>query len=146
MKLSIRELTPYLETAISIFQSDPELTEMPFMSSFPSNSCERAAALMCVSLKEKYPNSKILYITGLERKTGEMHFWLEIDNIVIDPTAHQFPEVSAPLICYKPSPLENIFTRESQTDDPTKATDLVTNSNGRWESSLDKLRSAFALL
>jgi hypothetical protein len=68
-----------------------------------------------------------------------MHFWVEVDDFVLDPSAHQFPEYSEPLICAKPSPLEGTFNRDSETKDPETETDLPRNSNGKWRSVLEEL-------
>ena len=70
---------------------------------------------------------------------GEMHYWFEIDDLVVDPTAHQFAEFGAPFVCTKPSLLEGRFPREMEFNDPEISTDLPWNSNGRWGVALDAL-------
>lgn len=136
MSLSIQELETHLRTAVSIFQNDSSVRDLPFMWQFPINCCERAAALLCVALKKKYPDSQVLYVSGKKLESADMHFWLEFDGIVLDPTAHQFEDSANPLICFKPSPLESTFLRCGQTEDPVKETDLETNSNGKWHAAL----------
>lgn len=128
-----------LSRAAAFFSEHPEAQAMPFMHSFPKNSCERCAALLCAALKKKYPDSMVLFVKGRNPANSEMHFWLEIDQFVLDPTAHQFGDFSEPLLCVRPSPLERIFSRESETSDPESETDLPRNSNGKWQTALAAL-------
>jgi len=37
------------------------------------------------------------------------HFWVEIDEFVVDATAHQFDDFSGPIVKDKPSPLSSTF-------------------------------------
>jgi len=141
----ISDIESHLKTPVSIFENDADVREMPFMWQFPKNCCERIAALLCETLKRKYPDAQVVYVTGENPKTGEMHFWVEINDIVVDATAHQFNEIENPLVCYKPSPLEGPYCPISRTEDPTAGTDLTTNSNGKWHSSLATLCRAFGV-
>lgn len=139
MPLTHSALQTDLTRAVTLFAEHPDATEMPFMHSFPKNACERCAALLCVALKRKYPESKVSYIRGRSSVNSEMHFWVEADQFVLDPTAHQFEEYSEPLLCLKPSPLELVFGREHETTEPEGETDLPRNSNGKWQAVLAAL-------
>lgn len=139
MPLTQSKLQEHLKISVEFFTKDPDALEMPFMHSFPQNACERSAALLCVALRTKYPESKVYYVKGRNQKNSAMHFWVEVDRLVIDPTAHQFPEHSGPLLCTKPSPLEKTFIRESEITHPEDETDLPYNSNGKWHTVLNAL-------
>ena len=114
MRASLNSLHNDVAVAIEFFQGNPDAREIPFLHSFPRGACERTAALLAVALARKYKSDRIIYVKGRNRLTGEMHFWLEIGDLVIDPTAHQYDEYDRPLICTRPSPLELKFQRESE--------------------------------
>lgn len=142
MQADLESLKVDLDIASNFFVQNPDTKEMPFMHSFPKNACERSAALLMVVLKKKYKNSQVALVRGRSRATGEMHFWLEIDNLVMDPTAHQFPEYSAPFVSSKPSPLEKQFPRDLELNNLHNDTDLPTNSGGRWNAAFTALYEA----
>ena len=110
------------------------------MHSFPNGACERTSALLAVALSLKYPSSHVMLVRGCRLDRYELHFWVEVDGHVLDPTAHQFNGYLAPLICHRPSPLESIFPRDTEHVDPTSTTDLPANSNGAWYECLAALR------
>lgn len=125
--------------SVSFFSEDQDALSMPFMHSFPKNCCERCAALLCVALRQKYPDAHVVYVKGRNAQSTDMHFWIEVDQFVLDPTASQFNEFSDPLLCQLPHPLEPVFIREHETRYPEYETDLPANSNGNWHDVLRKL-------
>lgn len=131
-----------VDIAVKFFQENPDATAMPFMHSFPKNACERSAGLLAAALAVKYKNRRVIFVKGRCNRNGEMHFWLEIDTVVVDPTAHQFEEINAPLICIKPNPLEAKFRRDQEFEDLHTSTDLPARSNGRWDAALIALCNA----
>ena len=132
MRASLESLRADVGVAIDFFVSNLDAREMPFMHSFPENACERSAALLMVALVEKYKNDRIVFVKGVSRETGAIHFWLEVNNYVVDPTAHQFPDFEKPIIGVKPHPLESVFQRHEELLDPQTSTDLPENSNCYW--------------
>lgn len=139
MKADIESLKIDLGIALKFFNENPHVREMPFMHSFPKNACERSAALLAVALDRKYKNSRIVLVRGRCMTNGEMHYWFEIDDLAVDPTAHQFAEFGAPFGCQKPSLLEDRFPKKMEFNDPETSTDLPWNSNGRWDTALAAL-------
>ncbi len=129
-----------LGRALVFFSTDAVAKELPFAHSFPKNCCERSAALLTVALANKYCEAKVLYVKGRNPRSGKMHFWVEVESIVLDVTAHQFDGFDGPLICPSPSPLEATFAREAEVRNPEAETDLAANSNGRWHDALARLR------
>jgi len=75
------------------------------MSEFPRNSCETASILVALTAEKVYLNRKIRVIKGTQPGKQLMHFWVEVDNQVIDVTAHQFDEYHDALTSNVPSPL-----------------------------------------
>jgi hypothetical protein len=82
--------------------------DLPYFSGFPKNSCEGASLFLGAFLKEKFPESYIKYLKGYD-KNGAIHFWLEIDAMVFDITADQFPEIEFPLLGVENQPLASIY-------------------------------------
>lgn len=128
--------------AVDFFQNNPHATAMPFMHSFPKNCCERCAALLTMALAKKYSSSNVLYVEGRNEGSGEMHYWIEVDNFVVDPTAHQFDGFSEPFVRARPSPFECTFTKKELYRNPEASTDLPKNSRGQWEPALAALYTA----
>ncbi len=128
-----------LASAVKFFASDDRALAMPFMHAFPKNCCERCAALLAVALRRKYPSSRVEYVRGCDEKVGHLHFWVEIDGTILDPTANQFDGYSGALICPAPSPLELNFVRDKSVLKPEDETDLPENSNGQWHQVLSAL-------
>ena len=139
---AIKELNQILITAVSLFQTDDHMKGLPGFHSFPNNCCERAAALLAVALVRKYQESNVVLIKGRSIPKDEMHFWVEIDDFFVDPTAHQFDGIHAPLAGLRPNPLERTFTRDEVHQDVERTTDLPYNSNGRWQLALQALCGA----
>lgn len=139
MKPTLTDLQHDLETSVFLFQNNLNARQLPFFHSFPKNSCERASGLLAVALGRKYPDAEIFLIIGRNPSNSEMHFWVEVDEFAIDPTAHQFEEFPAPFVRSRPSPLETTFRREDAHRDPEQSTDLPSNSNGQWSSTLEAL-------
>lgn len=83
--------------------------EAPCLHSYPKNCCEVISKHLALVLEAKLPNSQVRVARAYRRSSDEYHFWIEVDHIVLDVTAHQFIQYSAPLVCFMPSPLEGYF-------------------------------------
>ena len=68
---------------------------------FPSGSCGNISDILGEYLRSKGFNN-IEYICGKTNKIRS-HAWIEIEGYVVDLTAHQFNEVSEPIVSKKPS-------------------------------------------
>lgn len=91
--------------AVRFFCREEQVSRLPFVHSFPRNSCEVVSAFLAATLQHKYVSSTVAVVMAYGRASNEWHFWVEIDGFVIDATAHQFPEYEHPLVCVGPSPL-----------------------------------------
>jgi hypothetical protein len=81
----------------------------PFIHCFPKSCCELISVHLGLTLKKTNPHQKVKVVKAYNRSSDEWHFWVEVDKLVLDLTAHQFGQHSDPLVCAKPSPLENFF-------------------------------------
>lgn len=81
----------------------------PFIYKFPESCCELISVHLGLTLKKANPHQKVQVVKAYNRSSNKWHFWVEVDNLVLDLTAHQFGQYSGPLVCPKPSPLESSF-------------------------------------
>ena len=86
-----------------------QVNNLPFVHSFPERSCELVSAFLAVAVGTKYTGSSVEVAMAYSRPRNEWHFWVEVDNLVLDATAHQFSEYRHVLVCARPSPLELLF-------------------------------------
>lgn len=83
--------------------------DLPFLRSFPRNSCEAASAIFGFAAERKYLDSSVQVAYGHNHKRAEWHFWVEIGDYAIDLAAAQFSLTREPLIVRRPNPLERRF-------------------------------------
>ena len=136
MQASFECLCEDITKAIGYFQDNRALCEIPFMHSFPKNACERSAGLLAVAFTKKYNADYFVCVKGRYPKTGDMHFWVETPDFVIDPTAHQFAEFANPFVCTRPSPLEKQFPRLEEILPQQFPKYLADNGQRIWDESL----------
>lgn len=96
-------------TAVKNIEACCRYIKSPFAHSFPENCCELISVHLGLLLSKANPHHKVQVVKAYNRSSDEWHFWVEVENIVVDLTAHQFEQYSSPLVCAKPSPLENAF-------------------------------------
>lgn len=148
MKATEEMLKSDIELATDYFSNDPLSKRIPYAHSYPKNCCERTSSLMTVVLREKYPGSLVVYVEG---GNHPLHFWVEVDEFVVDLTAHQFAGHLEPLLCIKPSPLERDFERDVIQEWPERDRDHITNCNDGytkeplWYPVLNGLRRALGV-
>lgn len=101
--------------------------DLPYFSGFPKNACEGASLFLGAILKEKSPESHIEYLKGHD-ENGAIHFWLEIDAMVFDITADQFPEIEFPLFGVTNQPLASTYSdiERQEISGAFKASDVTT--------------------
>lgn len=92
----------------------------PFSASYPKNCCESVSLIFYYLMKEKYPSAMVRIVHGTKAE-HEDHFWLEVDGLIFDLTAHQFENVEAPILGEKSSSL----TEEYQPDGEEPRYDFV---------------------
>lgn len=80
--------------------------DAPFLYSYPYSCCDIISTHLSFILKYKYD---VRIAKAYNKNNDEWHYWLEMEGLVLDLTAHQFPQYNAPLICLIPSPLERQF-------------------------------------
>lgn len=71
---------------------------LPFLHSFPQNSCQIASYLFAKITQDKYPASNIRIIEGADYKNAESHYWVLVDGYVYDLTGDQFDGIDGPII------------------------------------------------
>ncbi|AWK83578.1 hypothetical protein [Photobacterium damselae] len=111
-----------------LYELGKDTIDLPYFRSFPKNSCEGASLFLGAYLKEVFPNSNIVYVKGYN-KHGAIHFWLEIDGKVFDPTLDQFDGFDSPLWSADSHPLKTVFADidRQEISEAFKSSD-VTNS------------------
>lgn len=83
--------------------------EAPFIHSFPKSCCELISVHLGLMLKKANPHQEVHVVKAYNSSSSQWHFWVELDSLVLDLTAHQFGQHSGPLVCAKPNPLELSF-------------------------------------
>jgi hypothetical protein len=110
MQATKQQLEADLAATVKYFMTDPWAREIPFMGDyFPVNGCESASSILAAALATRYPESKVHLVHGLSPKNNH-HYWVEVDDQVIDATANQFPTYPAPFVCPAPSPLATEYS------------------------------------
>lgn len=137
----IEQIRGDLNKAICFFAQDDSFRELPFAKTFPKNSCEIATAILLLALNDKYTSGCFARIKGIDPNTSEIHYWIEVGGIVLDPTAHQFPQVAVPLVGAQPLFLREKFSevfRESR-EDVLRALNEIKVSNAQASIVVSKL-------
>ncbi|WP_298916767.1 hypothetical protein [uncultured Roseobacter sp.] len=83
--------------------------DSPFVHSYPRGCCELVAVHLGSVLENENPHKEVQIVRAYNRNSNDWHYWVEMGNMVLDLTAHQFEQYREPLICAKPSPLEVRF-------------------------------------
>lgn len=105
-----QQLNEIFLCAIPFFESLKGVRSIPFISTYPVNSCESTSAMLAAILQKLDHQLDVLVVKGTQASGYGMHFWVEANGCVLDPTAHQFPEYNAPIFAMHPSPLEKVFS------------------------------------
>lgn len=144
-KLAISELIKQLSTDVAIAQErfcrDASYLTLPFIHSYPKNSCEIASTLFALALQHKYPMALIEVVEGYNSLKSQWHFWIEIDTVVVDITAHQFHDFETPLICMSPSPFVPEFPKSSCVSPKMAAARFPQITASTFESLAERLLS-----
>lgn len=109
----IQQLHCDITAAINFFAHHLPRDCLPFIHSFPKNCCEITSAILAAALSIKYPTETVLVIKG-ENISNNYHFWIKINILIIDLTAHQFQGHRGPILCENYNPLEIEFTNTNQ--------------------------------
>jgi hypothetical protein len=81
----------------------------PFLHSYPRNCCEFVSVHLGLVLENANPGKDVQIVRAYNRGTDEWHYWVEMESLVFDLTAHQFEAYRGPIVCAKPNPLEIRF-------------------------------------
>lgn len=106
MKPSLASLLDDAIQAEAFFCREEQVVRLPYVHSFPKSSCELVSAFLAVAIKDKYNDSLIRVVKAYCWANNQWHFWIEVADLVLDATAHQFTDYKHPLVCPRPSPLE----------------------------------------
>ena len=123
MHPTISELEADLSEAVLFFTNDDIATGLPFMHYFPKNCCEVVTAFLSHTLHKKYPGARVVRVQGEDPLHNEAHFWVEVNDLVIDPTCQQFQSYIKPLVGDRPSPLTERFSKIEEQS-PEQAWDV----------------------
>lgn len=80
-----------------------------FIHSYPEACCELVSVHLGLALENAYPGKEVQIVRAYHRNSDGWHYWVEMEGLVFDLTAHQFEQYREPLVCAKPSPLEVCF-------------------------------------
>lgn len=103
------------EKVYSFFCQYKDKIDLPWFSGFPKNCCEGASVFLGKAIKEAIPNSNIFYVKG-ESLDGDSHYWIEVNDLVIDITIEQFEGISSPVYSVVNHPLSNKFKTTQKID------------------------------
>jgi hypothetical protein len=116
MTPTFKELQKDLWRAVAYFQKVSLTERIPWMGAFPNNSCEVASALLAAALQGKYPACMVRQVHAYNPEISQLHCWVRLDGITIDPTLQQFEGYESPLLTADAHPLQGLFfvTQELQ--------------------------------
>lgn len=86
-----------------------QIIDAPFLQKYPLDCCEIVSTHFGLTLQAEFPSSSIRIVRGYNCDKDEWHYWVELESIVLDLTAHQFDQYDEPLVGMTPSPLEDQF-------------------------------------
>lgn len=109
MDPSFDALQDDVRRADAFFNDEKCTTALPFVHSYPRGSCEIVSAVLAQALQQKYKEAPVQVAMGYDPQLNEWHFWVEIGEIIVDATAHQFAKYQGPLVIRRPSPLEDEY-------------------------------------
>lgn len=109
MNPTLSSLQSDVSSAETFFCRQYQVETLPFVHSFPRDSCEVVSAFFAVALQSKYVSSTVEVVRAYDRARNEWHYWVEVDDFVADATAHQFDEYEHSLVLVGPSPLAARF-------------------------------------
>lgn len=96
----------------------------PYSGCFPTRCCEGVSRMLAALTAERYPAAKCRILQGSHTGKNEHHFWVEIDGLVYDLTAHQFPG-HRPILGEPGTPLVVLFPQvDIALDEPLGGLDL----------------------
>ena len=81
----------------------------PFVHSYPRSCCELISVHLGLILESANPGKMVEIVQAYNRGSNKWHYWVEMESLVFDLTAHQFEQFRGPLVCTKPNPLEMRF-------------------------------------
>lgn len=88
--------------------SREEMFKFPFGYCFPKNACESVSLILTYLLEEKYAIGDVAIIKGSKTSGYDNHFWVVVNGLTYDLTAHQFPGFS-PVIGSLANPMHHSY-------------------------------------
>ncbi|MET3177847.1 UNVERIFIED_ORG: hypothetical protein ABIC43_000986 [Variovorax guangxiensis] len=134
-----------LLAAVAFFQDDQDAIDLPFIGTYPKNCCESVSTILAAVLAARYPESTVRLVEGYSREKNNYHFWVEVDDQVLDATAHQFAAYPASFVCPVPSPLAMEYP-DIEREIPSAALSSRARSLQRGIEEVEKLNEIVARL
>lgn len=106
---SIDAFTKFAIAADQTFTACRNELDSRLVHSYPKNCCELISVHLGLALETVNPGSNVEVVRAYNHNANKWHYWVEMDGVVFDLTAHQFDEYRQPLVCAKPSPFESRF-------------------------------------
>lgn len=92
--------------ADEILRRHAQTLNCPFIHRYPFGCCELVSLHVALVLA---PIFDVRVAKAYNRTVNEWHYWVEVEGLVLDLTAHQFEPHSSPVVCKIPTPLEQRF-------------------------------------
>jgi len=119
-KLSkLRQLAEALRAAILSARADfPRYLRRKF-AAFPKSCCGHASILLALYLRENgFTDVQYVYNGSRGLKIDDSHAWLEVDGIVVDITADQFPDNANTVIVTEDHSWHSRFYGQQRSSNP----------------------------
>ena len=82
--------------ARAYLENHKDTLELPFISRFPTNSCEIASLVLAYIFKDEYPDIDFFIVKAKKPSCG-LHFWVEAEGNIFDLTADQLENINSPI-------------------------------------------------
>lgn len=99
----------------SYLEDHKDTLDIPFISRFPTNSCEIASLVLGYIFKDEYPNSNF-FIIKAEKSNSDRHFWIETEGNIFDLTADQLENINSPIFGEPSAPQLHEYTIYEQKE------------------------------
>ncbi|AEI93861.1 hypothetical protein [Roseobacter litoralis] len=109
--------------------------ESPFIHGYSEGCCELIAVHLGSVLQAANPDKEVQVVRAYNRQFGDWHYWVEMENLVLDLTAHQFEQYQRPLVCAKPNLLEDRFPDIERIS----TSDAVRNANFEMNPQIEDI-------
>ena len=116
--------------------------DLPFVNKFPNSCCEIVSLLLGKIIIDEFPMKDVVFVKGTNTSRYEMHFWIEVGDLVFDITADQFENINSFVIGELPEVLIKRFDDLEKTEiiKALKINDLANNHSSVLEQISIEIR------